>query len=320
VTLPYYGDAPPIKVLLISSVMGGMIRILHHLDPFVFEATELFVEVWDMSHLLPDHHIVFNAVADADLCREGLRKSISLLENTTVRIFNHPRKIISTGRMDMHDRLSGIPGVIAPQIALFSRPELMNPRIAAILEEKGFCFPLLIRPPGFHTGLFFNRVEDEKSLRENLSAMPSDEFFVIQYIDCQSPDGKVRKYRVMSIDGKLFPLHAAISREWKIHYFTAEMADNPLHRSEDESFINNMPAVLGSKVIQNLKRIGEVLDLDYAGIDFSIDRHGNLVVFEANASMVVNPVDPDERWTYRQSPVRKIMEAIRTMLLEGGNS
>ena len=29
------------------------------------------------------------------------------------------------------------------------------------------------------------------------------------------------KYRVMFIDGVCHPLHLAISRDWKVHYFTA---------------------------------------------------------------------------------------------------
>jgi hypothetical protein len=35
----------------------------------------------------------------------------------------------------------------------------------------------------------------------------------------------------MMIDGQLYPLHCAISSHWKIHYFTAEMADKPAHRA-----------------------------------------------------------------------------------------
>ena len=40
------------------------------------------------------------------------------------------------------------------------------------------------------------------------------------------------------------------------------------------------------------------LGLDYAGIDFGLRATGEILLFEANATMVVNPPDPGERWAY----------------------
>ena len=37
---------------------------------------------------------------------------------------------------------------------------------------------------------------------------------VMQYLDARGPDGKTRKYRVMMIDGEIYPLHVAISSHW----------------------------------------------------------------------------------------------------------
>jgi hypothetical protein len=124
----------------------------------------------------------------------------------------------------------------------------------------------------------------------------------------------VRKYRVMMIDGQLYPLHVAISSHWKVHYFTAEMADNPEHRAEDAEFLENMPAVLGARGMAALARIQSTLNLDYAGIDFGLSPAGDVLVFEANATMVVNPPEPDERWAYRRPAVERIYAAVRGML------
>ena len=78
-----------------------------------------------------------------------------------------------------------------------------------------------------------------------LAELPGEDLTVLSYLDARGLDGKVRKYRVMMIDGGLYPLHVAISSHWKIHYFTADMADHPEHRAEDAEFLENMAGVLG---------------------------------------------------------------------------
>jgi glutathione synthase/RimK-type ligase-like ATP-grasp enzyme len=38
-----------------------------------------------------------------------------------------------------------------------------------------------------------------------------------------------------------------------------------------------------------LKRANQILGLDYCGIDFGIDKKGNILLYEANSTMVINP-------------------------------
>jgi hypothetical protein len=66
--------------------------------------------------------------------------------------------------------------------------------------------------------------------------------------------------------------------------------------------------------MEALAQIQSKLGLDYAGIDFGLSAEGNVLVFEANATMVVNPPEPDERWAYRRPAVEKIFTAVRRML------
>ena len=51
----------------------------------------------------------------------------------------------------------------------------------------------------------------------------------------------------MFIDGATYPLHLAISADWKVHYFTAAMAAEPAFRLEEQHFLDDMPAVLGAR-------------------------------------------------------------------------
>jgi hypothetical protein len=173
----------------------------------------------------------------------------------------------------------------------------------------------LIRTPGFHTGRHFLRVESIADLPASLAQLPGDRLTVLRYLDARGRDGKSRKYRVMMIDGRLYPLHVAISDDWKIHYFTAEMADNPGHRAEDADFLGNMDTVLGPRAMSALSEFQSRLALDYAGIDFGLNSAGDILLFEANATMVVNPPEPDPKWAYRRPAIERIHAAVREMLI-----
>lgn len=52
-----------------------------------------------------------------------------------------------------------------------------------------------------------------------------------------------------------------------------------------------------------------------AGIDFGLNSDGDVLLFEANATMVVNPPDAGEQWDYRRRAVCKILDAVNAMIL-----
>jgi hypothetical protein len=66
----------------------------------------------------------------------------------------------------------------------------------------------------------------------------------------------------MMIDGEIYPLHLAISGNWKVHYFTSDMADRPDHRQEELAFLSDMRGVLGNKAMTGLAAIRDALGLD----------------------------------------------------------
>jgi hypothetical protein len=139
---------------------------------------------------------------------------------------------------------------------------------------------------------------------------------VIEYLNARGADGNARKFRVMMIDGQIYPLHLAISRNWKVHYFTSDMADKPDHRAEEAMFLTDMRAALGDTAMMALEQIRDALGLDYAGVDFGLAPDGMLLLFEANATMVIAVPDADERWTYRRAAINRIIDAVVAMILQ----
>jgi len=311
--LPYRGAGPPVSLLLLVSSRGGNIPTRNLLDDRVFQIFVAMPEFYDLKVPLPPHQVVFNAIGDADRAAPALAAAQSLLALTTAPVINLPSAVLATGRAG-HTRFSCVPGVVAPATATLSRELLSSPEAADTLARRGFRFPLLLRTPGFHTGRYFLRVEGPEELAGAVAELPGRELTVIEFLNARGADGKARKYRVMMIGGQLYPLHLAISSHWKIHYFTAEMAERADHRAEDAEFLEHMPEVLGPRATQALAGIQAKLGLDYAGIDFGLSATGDLLLFEANGTMVVNPPDAGEHWDYRRPAVERIFAAVRRML------
>ena len=75
-----------------------------------------------------------------------------------------------------------------------------------------------------------------------------------------------------------------------------------------------MDGVLGTSAIAALRAIVANLGLDYGGIDFGLNAAGEVLLFEANATMVIALPDKDARWDYRREPVERIYRAVWEML------
>jgi len=315
-SLPYRGSKPPVPLLLLVSSGSGNVPTASFLDDRIFLTSVIVADFLDPSLPLPPHRAVFNAIGDADLCTPALSAAARLIERTRAPVINEPLAVRKTGRIAVAQRFHALPGVVTPQMLTLPRATLSGPDGAAAIGARGIAFPLLLRSPGFHTGHNFVLVESANELGAAANSLPGDDLLAIEYLDARGADGNARKYRVMIVDGQLYPMHLAISRQWKVHYFTADMADNADYRREEAAFLADMRAVIGHKALTALKRIARELGLDYGGIDFGLSPAGDVLLFEANATMVVNPPDADERWVYRRAAIGKILGAVSGMILQ----
>jgi hypothetical protein len=306
VTRPYRGAGTASSVLMLVSARGGNIPTRLFLDDTRFTTHAVYAEYYDATLPLPPHTLVLNAIGDADLCAGALDQAERLIERSSAPVINHPARVRVTGRADNARRLARIPGVIAPRVELTTR--------AALLAQTPEEFPVLIRSVGFHSGQHFVRVDEPDALAGAVASLAGEALLRIQYLDARAGDGMARKYRVMFVDGEVYPLHLAISPDWKVHYFTADMDRSASFRAEERHFLEDMPSVLGASAVRTLGRIGEVLGLEYAGIDFALSRYGAVLLFEANATMKVLPPGPEPMWDYRRPVVNAVMQACKRLL------
>lgn len=309
-TRPYAGTATPLRVLLLVSARGGDVVAHPFLDDRIMQTTVFVVEGFRDGMTLPPHDIVFNSIGDADRCREPLEQARAVCDASPMAVINDPKRVLATGRAANAERLARSPGVAVPRTECFVRSAIA----AAELAANGWTFPLLVRAPGYHAGAYFEQCAEPAALRKVLGQVPGDPLFLIQFLDLRAADGFVRKYRVLFVGGRIYAAHLAISRDWKVHYFSSDMAERADHRDEERRFLDDMQATLGGAVIATLERIERILGLDYGGVDFGIDLAGNVVVFEANATMAVYPPAAQERWAYRQSAYQTIVAAVRAVI------
>jgi hypothetical protein len=312
--LPYRGDGRGTAVLLLVAAAGGNVPVQALLDDHHFRTTVLVTEYYDPKVPLPPHDIVFNSIGDADLCRDGLEAARAILARTGQPVINHPTGVLKTGRLANIERLHGQANVIVPRMRLLRRHVLAAPNGAEAVNHNGFSFPLLVRAPGFHTGHHFVRVAAPNELAAAVANFPGDDVWLIEELDARDGEGMFRKFRVMFVDGRLYPLHLAISPDWKVHYFTADMAQSDANRRRDAEFLADMAGVMGPRAIAALERINAALGLDYGGIDFAVNSDGDVLFFEANATMVVLPPSGEEKWAYRRPAFANVHAAVRAML------
>ena len=306
VTQPHRGTGGGVPLILLVSARGGNIPTRLWINDRHFTVHAIYADYYEPDRPLPAHALVMNAIGDADLCQVALDRAGALTAGSIAPVINRPAQVRMTGRAQNAQRLGAIPDVIAPR---------MDTRTRSSLESAADVkFPLLLRSLGFHTGRHFVEVSDRDALAGALAELKGEELLAIQYLDARGADGFARKYRVVFIDGVLYPVHLAVSGDWKVHYFSADMARDAGFREEERRFLDDMPGVLGARAMRALEHIREALGLEYAGIDFALSPEGRVLLFEANATMALVPPGPAAMWDYRRAPIEAALQAAGRML------
>ncbi len=260
---------------------------------------------------LPPYDVAFNGIGNADV----MPASQARLARFHARhpVLNPPDAVARTRRDLLPHLLAGIPDVVVPPVVRLTREQLHAPGLAARLFEHGLTCPVLLRPIVGHGGQGMTLVQTADQL-EQLPPDPADAYYAIAFRHFQSIDGYWRKYRTIFIDRQPFAYHLAISAHWLVHYATADMLAAPWKREEERCFLDRPTASLGARAMTALEAIGQRLDLDFAGIDYSLLPDGRVLVFEANATMLVHLRDEASEFPAKHRAVPKIFAAFEAML------
>ena len=261
---------------------------------------------------LPPYDLVFNAIGDPDLAIRTDAPMRRFVATCRRPVLNAPDKVARTRRDAMPALLGDLADVVVPAVARVAAAAVVSHGLAGAIDQAGLAAPVLLRPIGSHGGLGLQLASDPAALA---AIEAGGDLYATAFHDYRSPDGYWRKYRVIFVDRRPFPYHLAISRDWMVHHGTADMIADAARRTEEQRFLDDPEAAIGDRAIAAIGEIGRRLDLDYAGVDFSVLGDGRVLVFEANATMLVHPEEPDGVFAYKNRAVAAIIAAFDAMLL-----
>ena len=223
--------------------------------------------------------------------------------------------MLKTGRAANAERLRGLPDVIVPRMLRLPRRVLAASDGAEAIAGNGFTFPLLVRAPGFHTGHHFARVAAPAALAAAIADFPGDDVWLIEQLDARDGGGMFRKFRVMFVDGRLYPLHLAISPDWKVHYFTADMAQSDANRRRDAEFLADMASVIGPRGVAALERINATLGPRLRRHRLRGERRRRHFIFRSQCNHGRPAAAATiHKWAYRRPAFASVYSAVHTML------
>jgi len=254
--------------------------------------------------------VVVNLISDADQAAGLLPQAALLVDQLDRPTVNDPRKIARTTRDAVAERLQDMPGCrVAKVLRQKAGTDLTLERLLAVLPSAA---TILVRPVGTHGGDDFEKLEDPAELEQALAQRTDTDRYLIEYIDYRSADGYFRKYRFIFVAGQILPYHLAIASDWKVHHDSTDMVDHIWMQQEEQAFLDAPATVFNSAHYQLMREIQQRIELDYFGMDCGLDRSGNLVVFEVNASMLVH--EHNEEFPYKNPFVARIKTAFDEML------
>jgi tetratricopeptide (TPR) repeat protein len=271
---------------------------------------------YDVETLKQDVQVVVNLISDADQAAGLLPLAADLVARFGKPTVNDPTRILRTTRDAVADLLAGIAGCRIPKV--LRQKAGTDLCLAGRPDAVAFAAPMLARPVGTHGGDDFEKIETEVELAHFLAQRPDTDRYLIEYIDYRSVDGYFRKYRFIFVDDQILPYHLAIADNWKIHHDSTDMIDHQWMQCEEEAFLSNPAGVFNPGQYQALREIQQRIGLEYFGIDCGLDRSGNLVVFEVNASMLVH--EHNEEFPYKDPFVLRIKTAFDEMLRKLANA
>jgi hypothetical protein len=266
---------------------------------------------------VPEHDIAIATPCESDQNRAVLREIQRLIPSWPCAVLNQPDRIMRSSRERMHSLLGAVPKLLMPATIRVNRAALEQmghePRAAADFLSEA-AFPLIVRPVDSHAGRSLAKLDGPSSIAAYLASQQETEFFVSRFVDYHSSDGLFRKYRVMWVDGRAYPVHMAISEGWKVWYYNAGMTNSEAKREEEARFMAEFDSGFARRHARALEAIAERFGLEYFGIDCAELPDGRLLVFEGGVDLAAHDMDRPDVYPYKSAHMQKLFAAFRDML------
>jgi tetratricopeptide (TPR) repeat protein len=261
---------------------------------------------------LPPFDLVFNAIGEPDVSAPLIDRLERFAARCGRPVLNAPAAVVRTQRHRLAALLGELDDVVLAPCSRFEGPPASRADLVGRLSRGGLELPVLARPAATHGGQGLVRCATVDALEDELRGIDGAQYLT-SFRDYRSPDGHYRKYRVVFVDREPFAYHLAISSHWMVHYFSADMLEEPWKIDEERRFLEETGAALGDRAMAAIAVIGRRLDLDYAGVDFTLLPDGRVFLFEANATMLVHRERSTGVLAHRNAHVQRIVDAFERL-------
>ena len=306
--------AHPLRsVLILSTTESGNTPDRYLIPPSNYTRLLWFVEYASEAQMgeLPAYDVAFNAIGDEDLAGPTAANAARFAEVCPTRLLNPPAKIARTRRDLAGELFSAVPNVKVPRTVRIDVAEVERDGVRAAAARAGVAEPFLVRPIGSHGGkgllLVGGGAPDETLARAGA-------YYLTAFENFRSSDGLYRKYRAIFVGGATLPYHLAIAPNWLVHYEHSGTQDHQARLDEEMRYLDDPAGAIGPRAWAAVQQIGAAMGLDYAGADFTLLPDGRVLLFEANATMLVHPEASDGLLAHKNPAIERIFEAFRAML------
>jgi len=308
-------EHPEATILVLGGVGASHVPTRYLFDPALFATMTLTLLSPDQPDA-PLGNVAFDALTEADLIFNtlgeiekdgGQVESVKILSARLGKpILNPPDRVARTGRDRAHELFGDIPGLRVPDVRRMMRNELAG--------LSSFTDPFLIRPGGAHGGEDLALIETSFDMEKYLANAPYECFLLTDFHDFKGPQDCYRKYRFIFVDRQPYPYHLAIAENWLVHYWRAEMERTYWKKREEADFLTDWRRVFGPEAAATVEQVARRMDLDYGGMDCSVLPDGKVLLFEANACMLVHLDDTVACFPYKYQAVPRIRDAVTRMI------
>ena len=267
---------------------------------------------------IPEHDVAIVAIAECDRHLALLSALQPIVEAWPRPVLNRPERIAALSRTGVAAALADLPGAYVPPVVRVNRTQLAG---AARGQDDARCLlpdgalPVIVRPVDSHGGHGLARLDSVDDIGRYLAQHADSEFYVSQYVDYRSPDGRFRKYRAALVDGVAHACHMAASEHWIVHYLSAGMADSAEKRAEEAEFIARFDSDFGRRHAAAFAGIHARLGLEYVVIDCAEGPDGRLLLWEADHCGVVHAMEPMDLFPYKRRQMANVFAAFRDLLM-----
>jgi hypothetical protein len=249
--------------------------------------------------------LLLNLVTDADQNPKVLANLVKLLRAYGGRVINRPEAVLRSTREQVAATCAGLPHVIAP------RAVRIGPGGRA---QADFPYPAILRLAGTHTGRVIGVVESADDLAARL--VKGAQHILTEFRDFRGGDGLYRKYRFVFIGGEIVMRHLLVSDDWNVHAAdrTRFMRPRPALIAEERDAIGYGMQAFPHGVRAGLAAIRDAIGLDLFGVDCAITAAGEIILFEANATMNFFPLADDPVFAYLGTALARAQAAFDALL------